>query len=176
MRSFGDFLIMLGNVPGFDWAREAGEKIKGAADEVTKLSTKIQKIPDKTVRVTVEVDAALANEGKIDGVIAGIAARAGRNASGTPYWKGGLTWVGEEGPELLNLPRGSQILSNEDSRALVASQASVFQPTVSPTASGRGEPMVQQNFHGPIVAHDYDDFQRKMADKRRLGALAGRRA
>jgi uncharacterized membrane protein YeaQ/YmgE (transglycosylase-associated protein family) len=173
MRSFGDFLIMLGNVPGFGWAKEAGENIKGAADQVTLLSDKIQKIPDKTVTITVDVDKAF--KGEVDGVIAGVAARAGRNASGTPYWKGGLTWVGEEGPELLNLPRGSQILSNEDSRALVASQASVFQPTVSPAAV-KGEPMVQQNFHGPIVAHDYDDFQRKMADQRRLGALAGRRA
>ena len=33
----------------------------------------------------------------------------GRNASGTEYWEGGETWVGEEGPELVNLPRGSRI-------------------------------------------------------------------
>ena len=33
----------------------------------------------------------------------------GRNASGTNYWEGGATWVGEEGPELVNLPRGSRI-------------------------------------------------------------------
>lgn len=33
----------------------------------------------------------------------------GRNASGTSYWEGGATWVGEEGPELVNLPRGSRI-------------------------------------------------------------------
>lgn len=36
----------------------------------------------------------------------------GSNAQGTDYWRGGLTWVGEEGPELLNLPRGSQIIPN----------------------------------------------------------------
>jgi hypothetical protein len=35
---------------------------------------------------------------------------------------------------------------------------------------------VEQRFYGNIVAHDYDDFQRKMTDKRRAGALAGRRA
>jgi phage-related protein len=40
------------------------------------------------------------------------------NAEGTDNWRGGLTWVGEKGPELLNLPRGSQILSNRDSVAL----------------------------------------------------------
>lgn len=34
------------------------------------------------------------------------------NAGGTDYWRGGTTWVGEKGPELLNLPRGSQITPN----------------------------------------------------------------
>ena len=33
----------------------------------------------------------------------------GRNASGTDSWSGGSTWVGEEGPELVSLPRGSSI-------------------------------------------------------------------
>ena len=33
----------------------------------------------------------------------------GSNAQGTNNWSGGLTWVGEEGPELVNLPRGSQV-------------------------------------------------------------------
>ncbi|MBR6474001.1 MAG: hypothetical protein IKS98_00940 [Lachnospiraceae bacterium] len=33
----------------------------------------------------------------------------GRNASGTDNWQGGSTWVGEEGPELVTLPKGSKI-------------------------------------------------------------------
>ncbi len=33
----------------------------------------------------------------------------GRNASGTDNWQGGSTWIGEEGPELVTLPRGSKI-------------------------------------------------------------------
>lgn len=40
----------------------------------------------------------------------------GRNARGTSNWKGGPTWVGEEGPEIVNLPRGSEVLSNTKSR------------------------------------------------------------
>lgn len=32
-----------------------------------------------------------------------------RNASGTDYFRGGKTWVGEEGPELVTLPRGTKI-------------------------------------------------------------------
>lgn len=39
----------------------------------------------------------------------------GKNAEGTDYWRGGLSWVGERGPELLNLPRGSQIMPNSAS-------------------------------------------------------------
>ena len=38
------------------------------------------------------------------------------NAAGTDNWRGGLTWVGEAGPELVALPRGSQIYSNQESR------------------------------------------------------------
>lgn len=40
----------------------------------------------------------------------------GRNADGTDYWRGGLTWVGERGPELVSLPQGSRVYSAEDSR------------------------------------------------------------
>jgi hypothetical protein len=47
----------------------------------------------------------------------------GQNADGTDSWRGGLTWVGERGPELLNLPRGSQIMSNEQSVSFARDQA-----------------------------------------------------
>lgn len=40
----------------------------------------------------------------------------GRNAGGTDNWRGGLTWVGEGGPELVALPGGSQIHSAQESR------------------------------------------------------------
>ena len=40
----------------------------------------------------------------------------GFNASGNDNWRGGLTWVGENGPELVSLPRGSQIMSAQESR------------------------------------------------------------
>lgn len=42
----------------------------------------------------------------------------GRNADGTDYWPGGLTWVGERGPELVSLPQGSRVYSAEDSRRM----------------------------------------------------------
>ena len=42
------------------------------------------------------------------------------NAAGSSNWRGGLTWVGEAGPELVSLPRGSAIYSNQESRAIAA--------------------------------------------------------
>ena len=40
-----------------------------------------------------------------------IGAIAGKNAGGTPYWQGGPTIVGENGPEMVNLPRGSKVMT-----------------------------------------------------------------
>ena len=40
------------------------------------------------------------------------------NAGGTENWRGGLTWVGENGPEVAALPQGTQIYSNQESRSL----------------------------------------------------------
>lgn len=46
--------------------------------------------------------------------------RTGRSARGTNNWRGGLTWVGEEGPELMNLPQGTQIFPHDKSVAMMA--------------------------------------------------------
>lgn len=40
------------------------------------------------------------------------------NATGTKAFAGGLTWVGERGPELVRLPRGSTIHTNRESMAM----------------------------------------------------------
>jgi hypothetical protein len=45
----------------------------------------------------------------------------GRNAAGTSNWRGGWSWVGEEGPELMRLPRGTAIKSNRDSQRMAGS-------------------------------------------------------
>lgn len=40
------------------------------------------------------------------------------HATGTPYFSGGWTTVGEHGPELMHLPAGAKILSNQESRTV----------------------------------------------------------
>ena len=44
------------------------------------------------------------------------------NATGTDYWRGGMTWVGENGPELVSLPRGSSIMSASESAGAMGAQ------------------------------------------------------
>ena len=59
-----------------------------------------------------------------NGVSAGGLHGVGRNASGTPNWRGGWTTVGEKGPELMNLPRGTQIVPHEASLNKAANSGS----------------------------------------------------
>ena len=42
----------------------------------------------------------------------------GHNATGNDNWRGGLTYVGESGPELAMLPRGTQILNAQETAKL----------------------------------------------------------
>lgn len=49
----------------------------------------------------------------------------GRNAVGTESWRGGLTWVGENGPELISAPRGARIVPAYRSRSEVGGGAIV---------------------------------------------------
>lgn len=47
-----------------------------------------------------------------------IADKLGRNATGTKYWRGGLSLVGEHGPELVQMPSGSKVYTNTETRAI----------------------------------------------------------
>ena len=47
----------------------------------------------------------------------------GENAKGTNNWRGGWTWVNEEGGELMNLPNGTQIIPHDLSEIMVKEHA-----------------------------------------------------
>lgn len=47
-----------------------------------------------------------------------IADKLGKNATGTKYWRGGLSLVGEHGPELVQMPSGSKVYTNTETRAI----------------------------------------------------------
>ena len=64
------------------------------------------------------------------------------NAAGTDFWQGGDTWVGEEGPEIVNLPRGSQVIPHDESMARANGSGSGITQNItinSPTALSPSE-------------------------------------
>ena len=69
--------------------------IMGRTDDIDKT---LGKATDATKRMTQTVNQASET-----------ATTTARNASGTQNFRGGKTWVGEEGPELVTLPRGTKI-------------------------------------------------------------------
>lgn len=52
------------------------------------------------------------------------------NAAGTNYWTGGRTLVGENGPEIVDLPRGSRIYPNGQSPQSNSSVTNYYQVTI----------------------------------------------
>lgn len=81
------------------------DKFKAGVDKVKEWWGEVKAFLRHPIRGTVNIMQNIMGGGDI-----------GRNARGTSNWKGGLTWVGEEGPEIVNLPRGSEVLSNTKSR------------------------------------------------------------
>ena len=86
----GEMFRSLGNVPGFEWAKEAGDKMNKAAKEVNDFSKSIDKIPPKkSVEITVT-----ANYSQLQAT-ALAAARANIKLAGMPgYASGGRPQVG----------------------------------------------------------------------------------
>lgn len=70
----------------------------------------------------------------------------GRNALGTSNWRGGLTWVGEDGPELIDLPAGSKVYNNRQSMQIVRQV---------PNESGGGDIIIQNM---TVQAKDIDEM------------------
>lgn len=87
-----------------------------------KMSSLVDKIKGSFRQAFAELASWLNGDWDYKGVAVGgkaYDAGIGRNAGGTDYWRGGWTLVGEEGPELLRLPQGTQIKSNAESAAMM---------------------------------------------------------
>ena len=63
----------------------------------------------------------------------------GTNADGDNNWRGGPTWVGEQGPELVDLPRGSRILPHKESVTWAVGRRNNVIPMPVPTFGARSE-------------------------------------
>lgn len=98
--------------------------INKAIDLINDLIEIMNKIPGVNVPLIARVRLDTSQNSTADGM------QVGRNAAGTNNWRGGLTWVGEEGPELVNLPRGSQVFTNDESLAMAQNSGGTTNNTV----------------------------------------------
>jgi hypothetical protein len=78
-------------------------------------------------------------------------------ASGSHYFGGGLTWIAENGPELVSLPRGAKITPAGETRRMLA-------------ANEGGVGTINLNFHNDFRGADPAAVARIEADQRRMEA------
>lgn len=91
----------------------------------------------------------------------------GKNADGTDSWRGGLTWVGERGRELVNLPKGSQVIPNH-----------VLGNLGNMRVGGRATTVIQPlhlDLSGAVITEDLlSQVNSRAAQAAALGATGGR--
>ncbi len=110
----------------------------------------------------------LAKSGKITGLF----------ANGTNYAPGGLAVVGEQGPEILNLPQGSQVIPNGKSKQLLAPKAPSLAPR-SATQTVRNETALTVQISGAngddhvrtLVKQGVDEALARQNDDMRRGGF-----
>lgn len=84
--------------------------------------------------------------------------KVGSNAKGTDNWRGGLTMVGEEGPELINLAKGAQVIPNNEIPNL--SGGAGRSGSSGAVASAQQPVMIQLILDSKVVAQSLVKFER----------------
>lgn len=83
---------------------------------VTSVCNAVKPIIESLGRAVSKVTSGISSVvGKVSGIF-------GHNATGTSYWQGGLSVVGEHGPEIVAMPGGSKVYTNRQSRAMTRPQ------------------------------------------------------
>ncbi len=141
MATWATLLRALSKIPGFGWAGRAADAMQGAANKAMNLGDSIKRIPNKQVSVganvygksgvdglfysvdrlrnkTVVITAATQYTGQTRSVMGAHTARAVGGAAQ------GRVLVGERGPEIVNLPRGSDVVPAEQSRRMMQGSGS----------------------------------------------------
>jgi hypothetical protein len=78
------------------------------------------------------------------------------NAGGTDSWRGGMSWVGEHGPELLNIPRGAQVVPND---ILRSGGGGDFKVTFAPQIDARGADVAAVSKIAQVIAQQQAEFE-----------------
>ncbi|MBY2136834.1 hypothetical protein KWU96_18565, partial [Clostridioides difficile] len=96
-----------------DTLKSMGKIFKNVFDSVMKI---VKKASDYIKPLVDGITGAA--KGISDGV-SWVAGKLAGNATGTKYWSGGLSVVGEHGPELVSMPRGSKVFTNAESKSMI---------------------------------------------------------
>jgi TP901 family phage tail tape measure protein len=109
-----DFIVAIANG---DWSA-AWDALKGVVKGVVETITGLlEGVIGIITSIGGAVGGAVEKVGKfVSGKKRSNTSTVGKNASGTPNWKGGWTSVNEKGGEIMNLPSGTQIIPHDASR------------------------------------------------------------
>ena len=149
-----------------------GAAIKAQDKLVKSLQKQQDKLEKSMDRLAKSLEKAISRAigGKAAGGIIGAAA-------GGP--RGGLTWVGEQGPELVRLPYGSMVHSNPDSQRMAGSWGSMLTApgggrSRMPGYGGGGQPIIVQQtitLDGRVVAQQvFEPLKREVRNRGGLEA------
>jgi len=118
MGVWADLLRLLGHVPGFGWAKDLADQLDNAADMAKNLNLKLDTATrDRDVRIRIHADNMVLKKGPGGLPLFEVESS---NAVGTDFFSGGFTRVGERGPEIAWLPRGTGISSADQSARMMA--------------------------------------------------------
>lgn len=101
--------------------KDVGKVLTTVGNTFKRVFTSIMNIVKKAYNYVKPLIDGIGNAlSSVTGFISGGVSRfLGGNATGTKYWSGGLSVVGEHGPELVQMPSGSKVFTNRESRAMV---------------------------------------------------------
>lgn len=122
--------ILVAANDAFGWVPGLGPKLRTASQKVADFREKVMKelsaIPDKTITITIKQrfvqTGKYISQSQIDNptqLYSGLRS-GGVKGAASGRTSGGLTWTGEDGPELLNLPPGTGVHTAGDSARMAA--------------------------------------------------------
>lgn len=121
LKIFQGLIDFLTGVFTGDWSlawQGIKEIVQGTIDRITDLWNGLKDLIQAPIKAVVNVEKKVYGDDKGWNPLTGIAGMIGKHANGTNYYKGGYTWVGEHGPELMRLPGGTQIKTNSQSEKI----------------------------------------------------------
>lgn len=103
-----------------------GIKLAGDLTDATiGIAPAINSLQGSVANLQNNVGAVIQMTGGLQGASSKVSLQGGHFASGTDYAPGGWSLVGEKGPELVHLPRGSQVKTNSETKEAMSSSGSV---------------------------------------------------